>query len=404
MDEENEGQVSDYDPEENFEELLNQSLKAPVRLSAGEKVKAVISNITKEWVFIDLGGKSEGYIPIDEFRDDQGNVAIKEGDTISAFFLSSKHNEMLFTTRLGRDSTGNEHLEDAYHNRIPLEGLVENEIKGGFEVKIAGNVKAFCPYSQMGLKRVENAAEYIGQQLIFKIIEYSEKGRKLVVSHRIVLEEEIQRQKEDLRLSLKEGMTVRGEITSIRKFGAFVDIGGLEGLLPISEISWGRVADVGSSLSVGQGVDVMIKKLDWANDKFSFSLKEVLPDPWEGIELKFPEGSAHTGKVAALMAFGAFVTLEPGVDGLLHISELGKGKRINNPREVLSIGQTVEVKIGKIDKAQRRLSLKMVSEADDSEDGNNYKAQLHEVNKNSSGSLGTLGDILKKQMEKKKRK
>lgn len=404
MNEENEGQVFDADPEENFEELLNQSLKAPVRLSAGEKVRAVISNITKEWVFIDLGGKSEGYIPIDEFRDDQGNVTIKEGDTISAFFLSSKHNEMLFTTRLGRDSTGNEHLEDAYHNRIPLEGLVENEIKGGFEVKIAGNVKSFCPYSQMGLKRVENAAEYVGQQLTFKIIEYGEKGRKIVVSHRIVLEEEIQKQKDELRLSLKEGMTVRGEITSIRKFGAFVDIGGLEGLIPVSEISWGRVADVGSSLSVGQSVDVVIKKLDWANDKFSFSLKEILPDPWEEIELKFPEGSVHKGTVAALTAFGAFVTLEPGVDGLLHISELGKGKRINNPREVLSIGQSVEVKIGKIDKGQRRLSLNMVSDEDGTEDSNNYKAQLDQVNKKSSGSLGTLGDILRRQMDKKKRK
>jgi small subunit ribosomal protein S1 len=154
MNEENEGQVIDTDPEESFEDLLNQSLVGPVYLNTGEKVKAVISNITKEWVFIDLGGKSEGYIPIDEFRDDQGNAAIKEGETISAYFLSSKNNEMLFTTRLGRDSTGNEHLEEAYRNRIPLEGLVEKEIKGGFEVKIAGNVRAFCPYSQRGLSRV----------------------------------------------------------------------------------------------------------------------------------------------------------------------------------------------------------------------------------------------------------
>jgi small subunit ribosomal protein S1 len=404
MDEEDRDQFSDTDPEESFEDLLNQSLVGPVYLNTGEKVKAVISNITKEWVFIDLGGKSEGYIPIDEFRDDQGNAAIKEGETISAYFLSSKNNEMLFTTRLGRDSTGNEHLEEAFRNRIPLEGLVEKEIKGGFEVKIAGNVRAFCPYSQMGLRRVENAGEYVGQQLTFKIIEYAEKGRKLVISHRIILQEEIQKQKDELRLSLKEGMTVTGVITSIRKFGAFVDIGGLEGLLPISEISWGRVEDVNTLLSVGQNVDVVIKKLDWGNDKFSFSLKEILQDPWEGIELKFPEGSVHSGRVAALAAFGAFVTLEPGVDGLLHISELGKGKRITNPREVLDINQTIEVKIGKIDKAQRRLSLNMVPTEDDMEEVSNYKQRLDENHQNSSGSLGTLGDAFRKKMDNKKRK
>lgn len=386
--------------EENFEELLNQSVVKSVYLNPGEKVESVIIKITKEWIFIDLGGKSEGYIVIDEFIDDEGNITVKEGDTISAYFLSSRNNEMLFTTRLTGGTTGNKYLEEAYHNRIPVEGLVEQEIKGGFDVKIAGNTRAFCPYSQMGLHRVENTDQYIGLHLTFKITEYGEKGRNIIVSNRTILEEERQKQKDDLRESLEEGMTVSGEITSIKKFGAFVDIGGIEGLIPISEISWGRVEDIDTTLSVGQNVDVAIKKLDWGNDKFSFSLKEILPDPWNDIGLKYPEGSTHKGKVARLVPFGAFVTLEPGIDGLVHISELGKHKRINHPREVLEENQTIQVKIVRVDQEEKRLSLTMVSDEMDSDESDYYKKHIANSEK-SSGAFGTLGDILRAKMDKK---
>ena len=401
MDKDNQDFDTEAESEESFEELLNQSIVGPIHLNPGEKVEAVIAKITKEWVFIDIGGKSEGCIVIDELLDDEGNITIKEGDTINAYFLSSRNNEMLFTTRLTVDTTGSEYLEEAYHNRIPVEGLVEEEIKGGFKVKIAGNIHAFCPYSQMGLHRVENTDQYIGQHLTFKIIEYGEKGRNIIISNRTVLEEERQEQKDALRESLEEGMTVSGEITSIRKFGAFVDIGGIEGLIPVSEISWGRVEDINSSLSVGQKVDVAIKKLDWGNDKFSFSLKEFLPDPWNNIGLKYPEGSSHKGKVARLVPFGAFVTLEPGVDGLVHISELGKNKRINHPREVLEENQTIEVKIARVDEEEKRLSLTMVSDEQDSETSDYYKKHVAASGKKSSGSFGTLGDILRAKLDKK---
>jgi small subunit ribosomal protein S1 len=398
---EKDNQLSDIETEsqESFEELLNQTNFSPIHLNPGEKVEAVIIKISKEWVFIDIGGKSEGYIPIDEFVDGEGDITIKEGDTINAYFLSSRNNEMLFATRLTGDTMGNEHLEEAYHNRIPVKGLVEKEIKGGYEVKIAGNINAFCPYSQMGLNRVENADQYIGLHLTFEIIEYGEKGRKLIVSNRRVLEEERRELKDALRESLEEGMTVSGEITSIRKFGAFVDIGGLEGLVPVSEISWGRVDDIESLLSVGQKVDVAIKKLDWENDKFSFSLKEILPDPWNNIGLKYPEGSNHQGTVTRLAPFGAFVTLEPGIDGLIHISELGKGKRINHPREVLKENQTIEVKITRVEEDKKRLALTIVSDKQDSEESDYYKKHIAASNKKSSESLGTLGDILRKSLK-----
>jgi small subunit ribosomal protein S1 len=373
----------------------------PVRLSPGEKVEAGVVNISKDWVFIDLGGKSEGHISINEFMDDEGNLFINEGDTIEAYFLSSRNNEMLFTTRLTGDTTGGQHLEEAYQHGIPVEGLVEKEVKGGFEVKIAGNVRSFCPYSQMGLYRAEDTDAYIGRSLTFKIIEYGKKGRNIILSNRAVLEEERRKQRENLREFLEEGMTVKGEITGIREFGAFVDIGGIEGLIPVSEISWGRVEDIHRSVSVGQRVEVVIKQLDWENNKFSFSLKELLPDPWKTIGLKYPEGSTHKGTVSRLARFGAFVTLEPGIDGLIHISELGKAKRIRHPGEVLRDKQAIEVKILKVEGAERRLSLGMVSEDQDSEGIDAYKKQIAAGGKGSSGSLGTLGDILRKKMVEK---
>ena len=214
------------------------------------------------------------------------------------------------------------------------------------------------------------------------------------------MEKEREKQKNALEESLKEGMTVSGEITSVRKFGAFVDIGGLEGLIPISEISWGRVEDINESIFVGQKVDVTVKKVDWENDKFSFSLRETLPDPWSHVGEKYIEGSIHKGKVSRLVPFGAFVTLEPGIDGLIHISVLGKNKRINHPREILEENQLLEVKILKVDQQENRLSLTVVSGEQGKDESDDYRKHLSQVGK-STGSFGTLGDILREKMGKK---
>ena len=307
---------------------------------------------------------------------------------------------MRFTTRLTMDTAGSDaltdHLEDAYHSGIPLDGVIEKEIKGGFAVKIGGNVRVFCPYSQMAIHKIADPAQYIGQSLTFKIIQFEKGGRNIVVSHRVVLQEQREEAKKALRQTLHEGMTVTGAITSIASFGAFVDIGGLEGLIPISEISWGRVKDIHDHLRVGQEVDVAAKSLDWENDKFSFSLKETQTDPWENVPAKYPEGSLHTGTVARLAPFGAFVTLEPGVDGLLHISELGKEKHIHHPKEVLAENQAVEVKISRLDAKQKRLSLELPTK--DLQQSDAY--QKYVAQKQNSASMGTLGDLLRARMDR----
>jgi len=217
MDQDNKNSFTETESEENFEQLLNQSIGEPVHFNPGEKVEAVIVQITRECVFIDVGGKSDGCIVINEFVDEEGNITIKEGDTINVYFLSSRNNEMLFTTRLTGDTAGTEHLEEAYHSGVPVEGLVEKEIKGGFGVKIAGNILAFCPYSQMGLHRVEDTGQYIGRNLTFKIIEYGKKGRNIIVSNRTVLEEERQKQKDALRETLEDnGVRVPMEDNGVR--------------------------------------------------------------------------------------------------------------------------------------------------------------------------------------------
>ena len=392
----------EMDGEESFAELLEGSFVDSERLRPGQKVKAQILKITSEWIFLDLGRKSEGYLSTKEVLDKEGNITVKEGDKIEAYYLPREDQEQLFTTKLGSGEVRNSYLEEAWHSGIPVEGLVEKEIKGGFEVKIAGNIRGFCPYSQMGLQRVEDPRVYVGERVSFKITEYSERGRNLVLSNRMVLEEERRRQKESLKETLHEGMTVKGVITSIRNFGAFVNIGGVEGLIPISEISYGRVEDVHEYLSVDQEVEIVITKLDWDKERYSFSLKKALPDPWEDIGSKYPEGSRHSGTVARLANYGAFITLTDGVDGLIHISRLRGEKRINHPREVLNVGQSIDVKIEAVDAENKRLSLSLaVGEQEEkkaeAEDFKNYMGR-------ASSSMGTLGDLLKNKLEDSKKK
>lgn len=402
MDEELEKDI-EMAEEESFAELLEGSLVKPARYTPGQKVEARIVKISAEWIFLDLGGKSEGYLERKELQDEEGNLTVAEGDVIQAYFLSTANQELRFTTRIAGGEAGRHYLEDAWENGIPVEGLVEKEIKGGFEIKIAGELRGFCPYSQMGLQRVANPAELVGQHLPFRITQYGEKGRNIIVSHRSILEEERRKQREALRESLQEGMTVTGTISSIRSFGAFVRVGIVEGLIPISEIGWDRVEDIHERLAVGQEVEVVAMKLDWEKDRLSFSLKQALPDPWSGVEEDFPEGSQQRGTVVRLTDFGAFVSLAAGVDGLIHISKLGAGKRINHPREVVAKGQMVEVKVEKIDKENKRLSLslarpeKVEEEPEAEEDFTPYL-------KGKSSSMGTLADLLKAKPSDKKKK
>lgn len=347
------------DNDKSFAEMFQETAATTKeRLRPGQKIEATVVRIAREWIFLDLGAKSEGAVAKNEFTDAEGNLTVAEGDRVQVYFLSEKNNERLFTAKVSGGAVAG-HLDEACQNGIPVEGTVTGETKGGFEVRFSGSVRAFCPFSQMEMRRIENAEEYIGKKFAFRITKFGEHGKNIVISRRALLEEERAQQKEGLQESLAVGQTVKGVITSIRDFGAFVDIGGIEGLIPVSEIAWGRIEDIHERLAVGQEVSVTVLKLDWDQDRYSFSLKDSLPNPWEEIGGMFSEGSVVTGKVVRLTEFGAFVSLAPGIDGLVHISKLGAGRRISHPREVVQVGDALEVKIDSVDSEKKRLSLSL---------------------------------------------
>lgn len=387
--------------EESFGEMFDRSFVAPTRYEPGRKVSARVVKVTPEWVFLDLGRKGEGVLAAKELLDESGTVAVKEGDSLEAYFVSSDGSEMLFTTRVAGGAAGSAQLEEASSSGIPVDGVVVKEIKGGYEVRLAGGARAFCPHSQMDLPRSGSREELVGKHAAFRITKYGEKGRNIVVSRRVLLEEEEERKTREVMATLAEGMVMKGTVTAVREFGAFVSIGPIEGLLPISEIGWDRVEDIQSVLSVGQEVEVAITRLDWANRRFSFSLKKTLADPWETAVDRFPAGSLHVGKVARLAAFGAFVSLGGGVDGLLHISKLAGGKRIRSAGEVLRAGQEIEVKVDSVDPVKRRISLSLpaMETAEKPEEEEDYAKYL--APPPAPPALGSLGEALKAKFERK---
>lgn len=382
---------------ETFADLFQAKTVSRNSIQPGDRVEATVVGISGESIFLDVGGKSEGVLSASELRDEAGALNVTSGDKIKVFFLAARSGEMLFTTRLGSGQTSSRELEEAFQSGIPVEGKVTGEVKGGFSVTVAGQ-RGFCPYSQMDIRKVENGEEYIDKTLTFKIIEFGSQGKNIILSARAVQEEQRAQEREQLKETLTEGMQVSGTVTSLRDFGAFVDIGGVDGLIPISELAWGQTERVEDVLSRGQQVQVVIKRLDWENNRISLSLRETTENPWDQVMSKYPVGSVHQGKVSRLAAFGAFVTLEPGIDGLLHISKLGAGRRIHHPREVVEAGQDLTVKIESIDSEQKRLALTpedyVAKEAIKEE--YTLPAETREAT-----SMGTLGDLLKSQIKKK---
>jgi small subunit ribosomal protein S1 len=397
FDDEDEQQNQEH--EAAFAALLEESLTSSgTRIEPGQKVTATVLQIGAEWIFLDVGQKGEGVLDVKELTDAEGQLTVAVGDTLEAYFLSRAGGELRFTTRIGGGSSGTAQLEEAWRSGIPVDGRLEKEIKGGYEIKLPGNVRAFCPFSQLGLRRQDPAEVEIGSSRSFKITQFSEQGRNIVVSHRVLQEEEQQRQREALRETLKVGDVVRGTVTNIRDFGAFVDIGGIEGLLPISEVGFSRIEDIHAVLQVGQQLEVAVKSCDWEANRFSFSLRDTLADPWGKVGTLYREGMSCTGSVSRLANFGAFVTLEEGIDGLVHISKLGGGKHLKHAQEVLKLGEQLQVTIEKIDREQRRISLAPAAAGGDADE-----APRSYADQPSGGGMGSLGDLLKARQDKQKK-
>jgi len=341
-----------------FAELFESTSETPGRkLFPGETVSGRVVKISKDTIFVDLGGKSEGIASITEFLDKDGNLKLREGDWIEMRVASIRDGIHLTKGMKVQGADVLEILRDAKENLIPVEGRVSKVIKGGFEVDLSG-IRAFCPLGQIGLQFCEKPEEHVGARYPFRIMEIKEKGKNIIVSRRMLLEEEQEKKSKETLAMLKPDLECEGKVTRLMDFGAFVDIGGIEGMVHISEISHGRINHPSEILKPGQQLKVKVIKIEPDKDghpKISLSIKALEPDSWEK-GLGFEEGEIIRGKVSRLTDFGAFVEVAPGVDGLVHISEISY-ERIHHPSKLLHVGDMVDVIVMGIDRETHRVSL-----------------------------------------------
>jgi small subunit ribosomal protein S1 len=344
--------------EVSFEELLKASGETPGRkIFPGERVSGRVVKISKDTIFVDLGKKSEGIAGIAEFLDKDGNLLIKEGDLVEMRVASVKDGIHLTRGMKVQGADALDILRDAKENLIPVEGRVSKAIKGGFEVDLSG-IRAFCPLGQIDLPFCEKPEEHVGARYPFRIMEIKERGKNIIVSRRVILEEEQEKKSQETLARLKPGLECEGKVTKLADFGAFIDIGGVEGMVHISEISHARIGHPSEILKTGQQVKAKVLKIETdknGQQKIGLSIKSLEPDSWDK-GLGFQEGEMIRGRVSRLTDFGAFVEVAPGVDGLVHISEISY-ERIQHPNKLLHEGDQVDVLVMGIDQQAKRISL-----------------------------------------------
>lgn len=361
---------------EDFNRMLEESLKVKGNFVPGDKISGTIVLINEESTFLSLTGKSEAVIDTSELRDKQGNLKYKKGDRIDAWIVSMNRGETKVTMSIGKGSINSELLLTAYQAMVPVEGMVTAEVKGGFNINVSG-FRCFCPYSQIDIESTEDRSQYLNRTFSFRIIEYKENGKNIILSRRALLEEKQKLREDEARNSLKTGNTVEGTIISVKDFGIFTDLDGIEGFIPKSEISWSRNA-VTSGFNPGDKIAVKIIGLDWPQKKITLSLKQLTEEPWSSID-RFSEGQVINGRVSNIIQQGAFVELAAGIEGFIHISRMSAVKTIRKPEDAVKINDTVSVRILTIDKAAKRISLELVTgEADPwQEPVENLKTETH---------------------------
>ncbi len=373
---------------------------------AGDMVSGTILSIQGESLFIDLGSKTEGIVDAAEFTGEDGELSVAVGDRVE-ILVSGRDSEtgtLLLGAQQARRIHGVEGLRQAFDEQLPVEGHVSGTTKGGLEVEMSG-VRAFCPASQIDIHFVENLEDFVGQRLAFRITKFEgARHTNLVVSRRILLEEEQRAKAEQTRAHLEVGAVLQGQVSSLKDFGAFIDLGGVEGMVHVSELAFGRVEHPQEVLTVGQQVEVAVLRIEHTDnprqpERIALSIRALEKDPWQDVLMDFPVGSQVRGKVSRLQAFGAFVELAPGVDGLVHISELGAERHIRHPEEVLKLGEQVQATVISLDPEKKRIGLSLDPEQQGAEDSK--PNLIGDYGKPKQG-FGTLGDLLKESLNKKR--
>jgi small subunit ribosomal protein S1 len=343
-------------PSKEMQEIYEQSVRDIVE---GEIVRGTILEIHDDNVLVDIGYKSEGLIPLKEFRSPAGEITAKVGDVVDVYLEQKEDTEGLIV--LSREKAEKikiwDELSKVYEKGGPVTGTILGRTKGGLIVDIG--VRAFLPGSQVDLRPVRDLDKLIGKAFPMKIIKLNQKRGNIVLSRRELLEEERKHLKEATLTNLTEGKVIKGKIKNITEYGAFVDLGGLDGLLHITDMSWGRVSHPSELFQVGDEIEVVVLKFDRTNERVSLGYKQRLPDPWDAVEQRYPVGSKVKGKVVSLTDYGAFIELEEGVEGLVHISEMSWTQRVKHPSKVVAIGDVVEVVVLDVDRGNKRISLGM---------------------------------------------
>ena len=347
------------DPEEDFGAMFEASLKAK-RLDRGDLVEGTIVAIGPEVAFVDVGGKGEAVIDIAELKNADGEVEVVPGDRVQAMVVSTAGG-LTLSRRLAAGAASNQQLQDAFDTGLPVEGKIERAVKGGYEVRI-GRQRAFCPMSQIDVRGAD-ATEHEGHVYQFRIIEYKEGGANLVVSRRALLEEDQRANAAGVRESIVPGAVLTGRVTSVRDFGAFVDLGaGVQGLLHVSEMAWSRVADASEVVKAGDEITVKVLRVDEDKQKISLGLKQLSADPWTRVHEMYEVGQVRAGRVTRVAEFGAFVELEPGIEGLAHASTFTPTGRPGGWSSQVAPGMTGAFEILNIDLEKKRIGVALLQE------------------------------------------
>ncbi|MBM3779983.1 MAG: 30S ribosomal protein S1 [Acidimicrobiia bacterium] len=347
---------SDRDPGE-YAELLSLYDTSFRNIAEGEVVKGTVLRVTGNEVIVDVGYKSEGIIAISEFLDEQGEITVQSGDVVDVLLERTEDREghIVLSREKAEKMKIWDEVEKAYTERKVVIGRVIERIKGGLAVDIG--VRAFLPGSQIDVRPVRNLDALRGQELRMRVIKVNKKRGNIVLSRKVLLEEENAEKKKTTLETLAEGKVLRGVVKNITDYGAFIDLGGIDGLLHITDMSWGRVGHPSELFKVNDEVDVIVLKYDAATERVSLGHKQLVQDPWATVETRYPVGARMNGKVVSLTDYGAFVELEAGVEGLIHVSEMSWSKRVKHPSKILNVGDTVEAMVLGVDPAARRISL-----------------------------------------------
>jgi len=382
------------DPEEDFATMFEASLTAK-RFEKGQTIEGTIVAIRPEVAFVDVGGKGEATIDVAELKDADGNLEVAVGDRVHAVVVSTAGG-LTLSRRLARSAATDRQIEDAFRSGLPVEGKVERDVKGGYEVRIARQ-RAFCPMSQIDTLRSEPAA-HIGRVYEFRIVEYGEGGRKFVVSRRALLEERQREGAAEVRKAIVAGAVLTGRVASVREFGAFVDLGaGVQGLLHVSEMGWSRVEDIAQVVKPGDEITVKVLRVDDDKQKISLGLKQLTADPWSRVPETYKVGDVRTGRVTRVAEFGAFVELEPGIEALAHASTFAPTGRTDAWSRAVSPGMTGAFEIQSIDVEKKRIGVALVPDAD----------QVREYAERGEAApaegFGSLADKLRSALERREK-